>query len=213
MAVMRMKAASGQTMAAAATPDESAAKSGPAHPWAPPVGLAVLVAGAVGAWALYKAVDPTDFVPGSQYAAFAGLFVVSLAVERLLEPFSGYLVPTVELTKQKRDAMMALAINTGEHKHAQLAAEVQKELGKTRADRAILMWAIASVVAMLGSAALGVFLLRSVVVQPAGKDPNRFLDLLVTGLVVGAGTKPLHDLTSRIQVSRDKAQDPAEAQG
>jgi len=34
-----------------------------------------------------------------------------------------------------------------------------------------------------------------------GKDPNRVLDLLVTRLVVGAGTKPLHDLITQIQTS------------
>ena len=32
-------------------------------------------------------------------------------------------------------------------------------------------------------------------------DPNRVLDLLVTGLVVGAGTKPLHDLITQVQTS------------
>jgi hypothetical protein len=31
--------------------------------------------------------------------------------------------------------------------------------------------------------------------------PNRWVDLVVTGLVVGAGTKPLHDLISNIQTS------------
>ena len=213
MAVMRMKAAGGQTMAAAATPDESPAKSGPPHPWAPPVGLVVLAVGVAIAWAVYKAVDPTDFVPHSDYSAFGGLFVVALAVERLLEPFSGYLVPTLEQTKQRRDEKVALAMNTGKSEHAKDAANEQKEVAKRRADRGILIWAIASVIAMIGAASLGVFLLRSIVVPPAGKDPNRFVDLLVTGLVVGAGTKPLHDLTSRIQVSKDKAQDPADAQG
>jgi hypothetical protein len=37
------------------------------------------------------------------------------------------------------------------------------------------------------------------------KNPNRLLDLLVTGLVVGAGTKPLHDLISQIQTTSGKS--------
>jgi len=37
------------------------------------------------------------------------------------------------------------------------------------------------------------------------KNPNRVLDLLITGLVVGAGTKPLHDLITQIQTSSDNS--------
>jgi hypothetical protein len=43
------------------------------------------------------------------------------------------------------------------------------------------------------------------------KNPNRLLDLLVTGLVVGAGTKPLHDLISQIQTTSGKAKASASA--
>jgi hypothetical protein len=43
------------------------------------------------------------------------------------------------------------------------------------------------------------------------KNPNRLLDLLVTGLVVGAGTKPLHDLISPIQTTSAKSKASASA--
>ncbi len=89
------------------------------------------------------------------------------------------------------------------------------------------MWAAASVVAMVVCACLGLFLFRtveaphptptsaaSVPVQPAtdrktgAKDPNRPMDLLLTGLIVGAGTKPLHDLVSQIQTTKNNTKDP-----
>jgi hypothetical protein len=90
------------------------------------------------------------------------------------------------------------------------------------------MWATASVLAMLVCAAAGVFLLHSVETpaSPAkttaassasspANGPNRVLDLLVTGLVVGAGTKPLHDLITQIQTSssssKTKASSPTTA--
>lgn len=103
----------------------------------------------------------------------------------------------------------------------------QKEFHRSQGGRAVLMWATASVLAMFVCAALGIFLLRSVAAPGAARgstasaavhspgaaasapstaeDPNRVLDLLVTGLVVGAGTKPLHDLISQIQTSSGKS--------
>src|SRR5690349_1660400 len=48
----------------------------------------VLAAGAVGSYYLWKWRQPTDFMPSSNYATYAGLFIMALAVERILEPFS-----------------------------------------------------------------------------------------------------------------------------
>ncbi len=55
-------------------------------------------------------------------------------------------------------------------------------------------------------------------IRPLARDqsavkgsPNRLLDLLVTGLVVGAGTKPLHDLISQIQTTSAKSMASASA--
>jgi hypothetical protein len=40
----------------------------------------------------------------------------------------------------------------------------------------------------------------------AGSDPNRFLDLLVTALIVGAGTKPVHEAIASIEAKKEAAQ-------
>ncbi len=211
----------------------------------------ILAAGAVGSYFLWKGVKPADFMPSSDYATYAGLFIMALAIERILEPFSGLFVPG---TKRKKAASRATAVRA---KHAQTvatsgprpavvvpvgparkaagaqqaaavqqaaaartaaaaqreAALAQTKFHRSQGARAVLMWATASVLAMLVCAAAGVFLLRSVEApRPAqtsaassapapANGPNRALDLLVTGLVVGAGTKPLHDLITQIQTS------------
>ena len=53
-------------------------------------------------------------------------------------------------------------------------------------------------------------MLLTAVIATGSAQPPAWADLLVTGLVVGAGTKPLHDLVSRLEKSKEKAQDPAE---
>jgi len=214
----------------------------------------IIAAGTVGSYFLWKGLKPADFKPSSDYATYAGLFIMALAIERILEPFSGLFAPG---TKRKKAASRATAAQA---KHAQTAATVtgqhaaavvpvgparkavvahqeavvqraaaartaataaQKEAAlaqtkfhRAQGARAVLMWATASVLAMLVCASAGVFLLRSVEAPASpGKTsaassasgpangPNRVLDLLVTGLVVGAGTKPLHDLITQVQTS------------
>jgi hypothetical protein len=213
-----------------------------------------LVAGTVGAYYLWKWRKPADFMPSSNYATYAGLFIMALAIERILEPFSGLFIRGMDEKKatsraaaaQARRVQTAVAgsgtraavvVPVGNAKKVaaaqqavadqkktavqeaaeahKAAAVAQKDHHLTQAGRAVLMWAMASVLAMLVCAVLGIFLLRSVETPSqtpakagatssapgAAKDPNRLLDLLVTGLVVGAGTKPLHDLISQVQTS------------
>jgi hypothetical protein len=204
-------------------------------------------------------------MPSSNYATYAGLFIMALAIERILEPFSGLFIQRMNKKKatsraaaaQARRAQTAVVasgtraavvVPVGQPKRVaaaqqaaadqrtaavQRAAAAQKEAAVaqtdhhlTQAGRAVLMWATASVLAMCVCAALGIFLLRSVQTPgqtPAkaaaaassapgtAKDPNRLLDLLVTGLVVGAGTKPLHDLISQVQTSSGSSKAKASA--
>ena len=167
------------------------------------------------------------------------------------QPFSGLFIPSVKAKKAQSTAMAAHAKHAQvvaatsqvdaavadpaaaaqqAEKALQTAAAAQKDAAvaqkehhHSQANRAVLMWATAAVLAMLACASLGIFLLRSIETPGAvngstasasvrsssaapsapspAKDPNRLLDLLVTGLVVGAGTKPLHDLISQIQTT------------
>lgn len=53
--------------------------------------------------------------------------------------------------------------------------------------------------------AFGVLLLSAI-----GLDAPEWFDIVVTGLAIGSGTKPLHDLISNVQKAKDQREDPAE---
>jgi hypothetical protein len=232
----------------------------PSWPWIL-AAFGILAVGTIVSYVVWRSVKPADFMPSSNYAVYAGLFVMALAIERVLEPFSGLFIPSVKTKKAQSTAMAAHAkraqvVAAASELHAAVAdpaaaaqrAEVtlqaaaaaqkdaavaQKEHHHSQANRAVLMWATAAVLAMLACGALGIFLLRSIETPGAvkgstasasvrsssaapsapspAKDPNRLLDLLVTGLVVGAGTKPLHDLISQIQTTSGKSKASASA--
>jgi hypothetical protein len=232
----------------------------PSWPWIL-AAFGILAVGTIVSYVVWRSVKPTDFMPSSDYAVYAGLFVMALALERVLEPFSGLFITSMKRTKAKSTAMAAHAkraevVAATSQLHAaaadpaaaaqraegalqaaaaaQKAATVaQKEHHHSQANRAVLMWATAAVLAMLACASLGIFLLRSIETPSAvkgstasaavrsssaapsapspAKNPNRLLDLLVTGLVVGAGTKPLHDLISQIQTTSGKSKASASA--
>lgn len=74
----------------------------------------------------------------------------------------------------------------------QAAADKQAKL---RADRTVFFWAIATIFGLGISGGFGFLLLQTV----SSNHVNRLLDLLVTGLTIGAGTKPMHDLITGIQ--------------
>ena len=220
----------------------------------------ILAVGTTVSYVVWRLVKPTDFMPSSNYAVYAGLFVMALALERVLEPFSGLFIPSVKEKKDQSTAMAAhakraeIAAATSQLHAAvadpaavaqraqeslqaeaaqEAAAAAQKEHHQSQANRAVLMWATAAALAMLACASLGIFLLRSIETPSAvqgstasasvrssstvpsapspAKNPNRLLDLLVTGLVVGAGTKPLHDLISQIQTTSGKSKASASA--
>jgi hypothetical protein len=42
------------------------------------------------------------------------------------------------------------------------------------------------------------------------KTVPEFADILLTGLAIGGGSKPLHDLISRIEKAKNNASDPPE---
>ena len=75
------------------------------------------------------------------------------------------------------------------------AADAQAKADRLREQRTIIFWAIASSCGLGISGGFGFFLLQSVSLTPV----NSFLDLAITGLIIGAGTKPLHDLITSMQ--------------
>jgi hypothetical protein len=66
---------------------------------------------------------------------------------------------------------------------------------QAKADRVVIVGGFATLLGVGLSLALGLYFLRAVQVQ----SPTAWLDVLVTGLVIGGGTKPLHDLMALIE--------------
>ena len=75
------------------------------------------------------------------------------------------------------------------------AAADQASLETLRTNRAVLFWAIASILGVGISGGFGLFLLQTI----ATSHVNSLLDMAVTGLTIGAGTKPTHDLITSLQ--------------
>lgn len=190
--------------------------------WAVGISIAAVVIAAILAWLGNRNWwDPGAAsrvaLPAQGLSVFAFFYVIAQAEERALEPISWVLLRTSKL-EQQRDTTLASAQNTmtmagigqstvaAATSQAKAAADAQADLDRRRANRTLVFWAIATAVALFASAYLKLYFLRVIGLQGA----PRFMDILVTGLVVGAGTKPLHDLITRIDASKNKAQDSAQ---
>lgn len=214
---------------ATVTPGAATAASAPHADTGWIVGSYVLVAAAaVVGWLLWKAFDPGGFRPSPDISAFAVLFIFAQALERVLEPLTALTTQIDDLDKKKAvderntavarlanaEKALAEARNRGEagtqeaaaSKTAlQTVAEKQAIVDKKRANLAVALWAVASVAAMLVCGAFGVLLLEAI-----SLDAPEWFDIAVTGLAVGSGTKPLHDLISNIQKAKEQKEDPKE---
>lgn len=159
-------------------------------------GFIAVALGTLIAYLLNKAVEPAVPALAEGLSPFAAVYVAAQALERLLEPLSPWIRGN-EKKEAKVQLMRALADND-----SPAQAGAQRMLGAVRADRAVVFWAVATVLAMVLSASTGLFLLHLIGVTGG---PS-WLDILVTGLAIGGGTKPLHDLITRIEKSKEKAE-------
>jgi hypothetical protein len=167
------------------------------------IAYAVVVSGAFIGWGLWNWINPSDYHPAAGVSIFALLYIFAQSIERILEPFSSYVgSATVDgKTVSKAAALRALAADPSPAKKA--------VADQARRARGIVLWGVASALGMVASGAFGVFLLRA-----AGATSVRpFFDILVTGLAIGSGTKPLHDLISNIQKSKEGKEDAAATTG
>jgi hypothetical protein len=142
------------------------------------VTLAVLLALAVVAAILLNVLGLTsrEFQPAkdgtANFALFAGFYVAAQVIERLLEVVS----PLLPLWEVPGDGDAAKAA------HA-------------KADRAAVVLGLATLAGVGASCAFGLYFLAAVGMTSVSHS----IDAIVTGLTVGAGTKPLHDLITNIQ--------------
>jgi len=171
--------------------------------WYTVLALGIAVAGFAGAWRLHGNTASTYRI-GSQWGAFTGLFILALAIERALEPFSRKLGPD---TTKRRDTQARTLASAQAHDPDEIAVECQLAVDMCRRLTAVVIWGVATGLAFLLCAELNITLMQAIRASGSGTPPF-WADLLVTGLVVGAGTKPLHDLVSSIERVK---QDPSSA--
>jgi hypothetical protein len=176
---------------------------------------------AVAAFVAVKWAEESDVVikAAEGFASFAVLYIVVQAVERLVQPFTYFLGKADE----KKEAEKALTDAKKEHVRAVLeensvgavtaaekAAEKEAALEGIQANRAVLFWALATAIALVVCGRLGLGLIQSVA-EVTGSEGSeipawfRNWDVVITGLAIGAGTKPLHDLISFIQSKKEEA--------
>jgi hypothetical protein len=129
---------------------------------------------------------------------FALLYVAAQSIERLLEPLS-----SLGFTGSKKAAERDLALAK---KDGQKAADAQADLDRVRANRTVAFWGLSTVIGITASGWLKIYILHIIGLTSA----PRVAEILVTGLAIAGGTKPLHDLISRIEKAKTNAQDPPE---
>lgn len=66
---------------------------------------------------------------------------------------------------------------------------------------ALLLWTLATIVSMLAAAKLNLYFLHTIGISSG----PLWIEILATGLIIGAGTKPLHDLIELISKKKDAA--------
>lgn len=157
--------------------------------------------------------DVPDGRPGTGFDVFALLYIFAQSIERLIEPVSKFVSgsgtsgserTTKEEAKDKRAAAINEAFeatDAAKKKGAvDQAAAAQKAIDQTRANAVYWMWGVATLLGLLAATFFGVRMLAAVGVAA----PHPIFDVWVTGLIIGSGTKPLHDLVERIRLPKEE---------
>jgi hypothetical protein len=182
--------------------DTAAVPTVPAHLWAFAVSLLLVGGGLLVAWIIWTSQHVNTFRATSEGSIFAGLVVVTAAVERILEPFTRWL-PGRAAFNRYGGALAAMENGAGT---TVAAAKAKADYEQAKADKGILAWGLATALATVMSASGGFYLLHMIAENPQWDAVPTWIDSLVTGLIVGSGTKPVHDLISRVQQNKEKAQ-------
>ena len=172
----------------------------------------LLVAAGIGAGiGLWAWRDPTSFPPGAGVSVFAPLYILAQAIERFIEPFSSYLGSAkpdggTKADKKKKPEALGLLNQAIADKDAAGAAEWARVVDKIRRHTAVIAWGVATFLGTVLCGLFGLYMLRLIGFTAVPKQ----IDIAISGLAVGSGTKPLHDLIGNIQKSKEQKEDPPE---
>jgi hypothetical protein len=173
-------------------------------------GLVVLFS--VGSAFLFVWTDPDLHLDLENFAVFAPIYAAAQAIERLLEPIAARYRPSTELkvTLKTAQERKLTARNDEALQTAAQAEQVASDaLRKRRSERALLYFALASFFSLALTGALGLGILEAMASEPL-KEYLGAIDVALTGLVIAAGTKPLHDLITRLEKAKENADSSAQ---
>jgi hypothetical protein len=173
------------------------------------IGYGAIAAGIIVGLVLWSSRDPAGFTPGQGVSVFAPLYILAQAIERLLEPFTGLINATAgsdgSANNKTAKGKVNAALATGDLIDA---ANWQQVVDRVRKNTAVVAWGAASCLGIIFCGWFGLYMLRMI----GFPDVPKQVDFIVSGLAVGSGTKPLHDLISNLQQAKDSKQDPPEKQ-
>jgi uncharacterized membrane protein YbhN (UPF0104 family) len=187
----------------------------------------VVLAAAIGAYFLFVAIDPNLHLDLKSFVVFAPIYAAAQGIERLLEPLASIYKTTdvekkdvKEAREEKQQAATAAGIaaaadpvaltdRTGVEllmREVRSASDREKKaeaaLARKQSERALIFFMIASVFSLAIAALLGLGIIQAMATEPLDTFQGG-LDVVLTGLVIGAGTKPLHDLIVKLERSKD----------
>jgi hypothetical protein len=172
----------------------------------------LVAAGGAGSWALdHYGVNAQEIHLPDATALFGVLFAFATAIERVLEPFARFMPG-----RHAKGALERAVANMANKYHEATlddliqVAHAKSMVEKGRASRGLISWGIAVALATVASASGGLYLLHSVAGEGWQGIPL-WIDAIITGVVVGSGTKPLHDVISKVQKNKEKSEDAIRA--
>lgn len=213
-----------------AAASENAKKNNSPEVWATLAATAVFVVALVvsASFLFVTEIGPT-YKAAEGIGAFALFYIVAQAAERLVE----MAIPYIDRRSGGKNEKVAardrkvVAAKTGVQDEKELdkaekakdvelqAANAQAEVDQGRANRTALVFGSTAAIGILLCGYLEADFLTAVGVN-FGTTPgfaNELVMLAVTGLIVGAGSKALHDTISNISKTSEKKDTPAETGG
>jgi hypothetical protein len=176
--------------------------------------------GIVGGIFIAGQVQPAPFTPADGFSALALFYIAAQAVERIIEPFTGLVTaPAAEgagsVKKPEAEAQRSAAIasaykasdSSDKQQMTDLAASWHKVVEEIRNNTKIYAWGVATMLGGLASGYLGLYIMKAV----GATGTPQWLDIAITGVIVGGGSKGLHDLIKNIEKAKETKEDPEEA--
>jgi hypothetical protein len=170
----------------------------------------LVVAGVfIGTYIFDNLADGVTFTPPTGISILAVFFIMAQVIERLQEPFTPFVkgkdADDKSSTQKQAKGELEKAVASGTSDDAlQDVANKKRLVDQIRANTTVLLFGTSALAAMLLSGYLKARLMDTVGVDGIAV----WVDIAMTGLVVAAGTKPLHDLISNLQETKEKKQDP-----